>query len=76
MSENLLLSIRFSTEKALRECRLFPEKPRKELLETTNLKIYEISTNVGFQSVEHFSRSFKKIAGKSPKEFRQVTTDK
>lgn len=48
----------------------------KELLETTNLKIYEISTNVGFQSVEHFSRSFKRIAGKSPKEFRQLTSDR
>lgn len=42
----------------------------KYLLSTSNLKIYEVSSKVGFQSVEHFSRIFKKYAGTSPKQFR------
>ena len=40
-----------------------------ELMNTTGLKLYEISTQVGFLSQEQFSRTFKKITGKSPREF-------
>lgn len=40
------------------------------LLENTSLKIYEISSKVGFQTVEHFSRSFKKCIGVSPKQYK------
>lgn len=38
----------------------------KELIGTTNLKIYEIALQVGYTSTEHFSRVFKKLTGTSP----------
>ncbi len=41
-----------------------------ELLKTTNLKIYEIAERIGYSNTEHFSRTFKKIIGQSPKEYR------
>lgn len=43
----------------------------KELIATTNLKIYEICEKVGYTNVEHFSRIFKKIAGISPKDYKK-----
>ncbi|MFA9397603.1 MAG: response regulator [Clostridiaceae bacterium] len=42
----------------------------KKMLLNSNFKIYEISENIGFTNVEHFSRTFKKITGMSPKEFQ------
>lgn len=39
------------------------------LIRTTSLKLYEISDQVGFHSQEHFSRSFKKQMGVSPREY-------
>jgi two-component system response regulator YesN len=42
----------------------------KRLLGTTSLLIYEIGARVGYPSVEHFSRVFKKVAGISPAKFR------
>jgi two-component system response regulator YesN len=41
-----------------------------ELLKSTNLKIYEIAERTGYPNTEHFSRTFKKIMGRSPKEYR------
>lgn len=41
----------------------------KELLENTNLKNYEISDKVGFRDPHYFSIAFKKITGRSPKEY-------
>ncbi|WP_028975303.1 helix-turn-helix domain-containing protein [Spirochaeta cellobiosiphila] len=38
----------------------------KQLIETTNFKIYEIAHKVGYASPEHFNRVFKKEVGKSP----------
>jgi two-component system response regulator YesN len=42
----------------------------KRLLATTELLVYEIGARVGYPSVEHFSRVFKKLAGVSPVKFR------
>jgi YesN/AraC family two-component response regulator len=42
----------------------------KELLQDPSLRIHEIAENTGFSDVGHFSRSFKKIAGCTPGEYR------
>jgi two-component system, response regulator YesN len=42
----------------------------KRLLATTSLLVYEVGERVGYSSVEHFSRVFKKVAGVSPVKFR------
>ncbi len=49
--------------------RLRTEKA-KNLLLNPNLRVSEIAYEVGFQSLTHFNRIFKKIAGKSPTEYR------
>jgi AraC-like DNA-binding protein len=41
-----------------------------QLLCTTHRTISEIAANLGFCDEFHFSRSFKKITGKSPSTFR------
>lgn len=38
-------------------------------MKNTDLKIYEIADKVGYMNAEHFSRMFKKVLGKSPREF-------
>ncbi|UKS29302.1 response regulator [Paenibacillus sp. HWE-109] len=43
----------------------------KHLLATTDLKRYEISYQVGYQSPEHFSRMFKRFLGSSPADYRK-----
>lgn len=42
----------------------------KNLLLNPNLRISEIAYAVGFQSLTHFNRIFKKIVGQSPTEYR------
>jgi len=42
----------------------------KNLLLNPNLRVSEIAYEVGFQSLTHFNRVFKKIVGQSPTEFR------
>ena len=41
----------------------------KILMKTTNLKVYEISEKIGYANAEHFSRLFKQVTGKSPREY-------
>jgi two-component system response regulator YesN len=42
----------------------------KGLLNSTNMKIADISTTVGYKDVYYFSHSFKKVTGKSPRGYR------
>lgn len=42
----------------------------KELLERTNFTINEVASMVGFDDQLHFSKSFKKIVKKSPKQYK------
>ncbi|HZG86302.1 response regulator transcription factor [Paenibacillus sp.] len=43
----------------------------KELLLRTDLKIYEIAEQSGFNDTKYFSKLFKKVIGLSPNEFRE-----
>ena len=45
-------------------------KKAKEILLTTNLKVYEIAKNVGYNDAITFGRVFKKITGTTPNNFR------
>lgn len=45
----------------------------KRLLKETNLKIYEISDQLGFESAFYFSKVFKKMTGVSPKDYRNMS---
>nr|WP_130789614.1 helix-turn-helix domain-containing protein [Lachnoclostridium pacaense] len=42
----------------------------KGLLENTNMKMYEISSLVGYENAAYFSAAFKKYYGKSPSEYQ------
>lgn len=42
----------------------------KELLLKPNLRVSEVAYQVGFQSLTHFNRIFRKIAGESPTKYR------
>lgn len=43
----------------------------KEILKTTNFKVYEIAEMVGYHNVEHFNRVFKKECQLSPTKYRK-----
>jgi AraC-like DNA-binding protein len=47
-----------------------------DLLRNSNLRISEIGFAVGFQSLSQFNRVFKKLAGKSPTEYRAAVTER
>jgi AraC-like DNA-binding protein len=42
----------------------------KNLLLNPNLRVSEVAFEVGFQSLTHFNRVFRKIAGESPTDYR------
>lgn len=42
----------------------------QKLLEDADLRVSEIAFGVGFQSLSQFNRVFKKLSGRSPREFR------
>ena len=43
----------------------------KQLLITTNLKVFEISNAVGFSHAKYFGQVFKQEVGKTPVEFQK-----
>lgn len=43
----------------------------KKLLEQQNIKVYEISEQVGYKNVDYFHKKFKKYVGISPAEYRK-----
>lgn len=51
------------------KCRL---EKAKDLLGTTDLKIYDISTQLGYQDTKYFSRLFKQWYGQSPSQYREL----
>lgn len=46
-------------------------KEAKRLLETSELKILDISKAVGYENEKHFMKLFKEICGVSPSEYRK-----
>lgn len=44
----------------------------RELLRNSNKKVYEIGIEVGFSDESYFSRSFKRVTGLRPNEFRKI----
>lgn len=42
----------------------------KELLEKTDLKIYDLALQVGYQDTKYFSRLFKQLIGQTPSQYR------
>jgi two-component system, response regulator YesN len=46
-------------------------KKAKELLEKTDLKIYDVATNVGYQDTKYFSRLFRQWTNQSPSQYRE-----
>jgi AraC-like DNA-binding protein len=49
--------------------RMRVERARKMLLKAAN-RITEVAYEAGFQSLSHFNRSFRRVVGESPTEFR------
>ncbi|WP_270620295.1 helix-turn-helix domain-containing protein [Paenibacillus macerans] len=43
----------------------------KELLERTDLKVYEICERVGYSDTQYFARLFEKLTGLRPSEYRK-----
>ena len=48
-------------------------KAAKEMLETTDMAVYEIAEHCGFHDTTHFGRCFRERFGRSPREFRNKT---
>lgn len=42
----------------------------KELLAVPHIRIVDVATGVGYDDYPHFTKTFKKIVGVSPSEFR------
>lgn len=47
----------------------------KELMRHTDLKAYEISLKVGYDTAAYFSTAFKKVTGYSPSEYKKMVLD-
>lgn len=47
----------------------------KQLLSTTDLRVYEVSEAVGYQNSKYFYQVFKQLTGKRPREFSKETAE-
>lgn len=47
----------------------------KELLESTDMKIYEVAESVGYNDTRYFSELFQRICGKTPSQYRTRKAD-
>lgn len=45
----------------------------RDLLKETDMKIHEISYEVGYESTNHFIHHFRKLTGKTPAQYRQLS---
>ena len=43
----------------------------KQILQNPHTRVSEVAFEVGFNSLPHFNRSFKRITGLTPTEFRE-----
>ena len=48
----------------------------KRLLEETDLKVYQISEQVGYKNVDYFYLKFNKYVGISPREYQKEISEK
>lgn len=53
-------------------CTLVKMNRAKELLETTNCKVYEIAESLGYSTVDYFGRLFKSCVGCTPVHYRKT----
>lgn len=58
-----------------RYIRVFRMEKAKELLCGTNMKVAQVSEEVGFANVSYFCRSFREYYGSSPESYRKGTGD-
>lgn len=64
-----------STEKSLSQyIRQVRMEKASELLRTTNRKVIDIGTDVGYPNYSYFCQSFREYFGKSPEKYRQEET--
>ena len=48
----------------------------ENMLKNTNTPLSEISERIGFYDVAHFSRTFKKLKGVTPSQYRKAETER
>ena len=84
IAESMFLSTSYVCRKFMSIYKISPMKyisllrlnKAKQLLESSELSITEISTIVGFSDLHYFSRCFKHYTGTSPSEYRATVRDK
>lgn len=75
MSENHISRVfKKNTNKGIPEfINFYRIEQAKELPRTTELKIYQVADQTGFQSVSYFNTIFKRLVGQTPYEFRNAS---
>ena len=53
-----------------------PDAAVREAREKTNMRMYEVCDAVGYNSVEHFLRTFKRATGQTPLQYRKENVKK